>query len=269
MVLSASIGALGALGSAGLGLISANHMSGKAYQRAIGLMQEQARLNYKYAQKSAENSPTWNRQGLETAGYNPMLAVQNATSGANSSWASPQGYQQDQATDAITNGVRNGTEMAQLAINQQQTDSNVKLNEAQSRKSISEAINNEIHSKYLDKREENELGQIGAETDKLIRETSYYDQLAENMEAERRLQEMGINVNAGNVRYQADKAFNASTYASNVNERNNKRNNRTNTTLEHIRHPYSSFGHKVYTSGKGDNSQYYRNNSSIYRNAGW
>lgn len=228
MVLSASIGALGALGSAGLGLISANHQSGKAYQRAIGLMHEQARLNYQYAQKSAENSPTWNRQGLESAGYNPMLAVQNATSGANSSWTSSQGYQQDQATDVITNGVRNGTEMAQLAMQQKQTDSTVALNESQARKNIAESSGIDIHNKYLDAREQKELGRIDAETKQLTADTNYksamIDAIDKNIELQREIALLqsatGINIaNIGSnaTKYAADKSFDSSKYSTDNN----------------------------------------------------
>lgn len=209
---SGLIGALGALGSAGIGAISANFQSGKAFGRMLYAMQEQARLNYDYGQKSLLNSPSSTRQGLVNAGYNPMLAVSNATSGANSGWTSSGAYQQDQQTDAITNGIRNGTDMAQLAINQQQTDSNVKLNEAQARNAISDSIGKEIHNKYLPEREEKELGQIGAATDKLIRETSYYDQLAENLEAQRRLQEMGINLDYRARLYAADKGYAGTVY---------------------------------------------------------
>lgn len=79
-----------ALGGFGLNVAS-NYLSGlfnTGFQKE--LQENQAKVNYKYAEKSAKNTPTWNRAGLESAGYNPMLAVQNAVSGANSSWTSSQ-----------------------------------------------------------------------------------------------------------------------------------------------------------------------------------
>lgn len=43
-----------------------------------------AQLKYKYDQKYAENTPTWNKTGYEKAGLNPMLAMGNANSAAQS-----------------------------------------------------------------------------------------------------------------------------------------------------------------------------------------
>ena len=40
------------------------------------LMKYQAKLNYNYSQKDLKNKWTANRQGLEKAGYNPMLALE-------------------------------------------------------------------------------------------------------------------------------------------------------------------------------------------------
>lgn len=47
-------------------------------------MRDQAALQYKYAERYALNSPSWNIKGLRDAGLNPMLAVSNGVNlGAN------------------------------------------------------------------------------------------------------------------------------------------------------------------------------------------
>lgn len=95
MVVSAGAIAAMKLGAAALGVggsflgsSSAKKSAYKQYQYQSALQRQAAKLNYDYSLKSAENMPTSTRKGLEAANYNPMLAVQNATSGANSSWTS-------------------------------------------------------------------------------------------------------------------------------------------------------------------------------------
>lgn len=250
MVLSATIGALGSLGAAGIGAISANYQSGKAFNRMISAMREQAQLNYDYGIKSLENSPTAQRKGLETAGYNPMLAVQNANSGANAGWTSQGGYQQDQATDAISNGIRNGTEMAQLAINQQQAD-------AQSDQAYAEADKAKVEKNallqkmpYISDREKAEINNI--EKDSLMKESQIHniDETTRFIEKEyelrKRLGEMGIAVQ----RRGQDLSYNASTYASNVSRANNISTNRTTRGSFGLGHFHAFMGVKNKNANK-------------------
>lgn len=237
--------------SGGLGLLGQYLNVG--YQKE--LQEHAGAVNYKYAEKTSRNQPTWNRAGLESAGYNPMLAVQNATSGANSGWTSTgQANPVDLAGDVST-GIANAQSFQRLRNETAQTDSNIKLNEANSRNAIQDSISKEIHNKYLDSREQKELGQIGAQTDKLIRETSFLDQLADNMEAQRRLQEMGINLDYRARIYGANKGYAGTVYNANTNERMNKLTNeinevnnlRTNKTNRKYKHWQGlGFGHTGY-----------------------
>ena len=86
--ISALIGGGSALGSFAGNILG----STLSFRRQKQLMEHQAALNYQYGQATALNSPSWNRKGLESAGYNPMLAVQNATSGVNSNFAAQSTY---------------------------------------------------------------------------------------------------------------------------------------------------------------------------------
>lgn len=258
LALAAGIGALGSLASTGLGIVSANSQSGKAFGRQLYAMQRQAELNYEYSQKSAENSPSWNRKGLEAAGYNPMLAVQNATSGANSSWTSPNSAPTDQATDAITNGVRNGTEMAQLAINQKQV-------EAQSDQAYAEADKAKVEKNamlekmpYISSREKSEIANL--EKDSLLKESQIHNIdettrfIEKNYELQRRLGEMGINLDYQSKIYGANKAFEASKYGSNLNlsgvKYSSNKSYNASTYRDTLNHPYWRILHRFYSSGK-------------------
>lgn len=181
----------------------------RAYWYARALQDQQYDLQQKGYRESYGNI----RTGLESAGYNPMLAVQSSAPNTAVSGGTP--VQSNAPVDPNLSG--SALDIARLNNETTQTDSTVQLNKANARSATAEAISKEIHNQYLNEREEKELGQIGAETDKLIRETSYYDQLAENMEAQRRLQELGINMDYAGRVYAANKSYNASTYATDVN----------------------------------------------------
>lgn len=57
--------------SSAFGLIGAN----RGYKQSKRLARYQAKLNYKYAQKYALNSPSWTVHGYRAAGINPILAA--------------------------------------------------------------------------------------------------------------------------------------------------------------------------------------------------
>lgn len=82
---ASAIGALGSLGSSLLG----SALSSYEQQQ---LMSYQAKLNYKYGKKTALNQYGWQRQGLEKAGYNPLLALGGAEGVPSTGWSSPNGY---------------------------------------------------------------------------------------------------------------------------------------------------------------------------------
>lgn len=87
------IGAFGSIIGAGLnGLLNASAAE-TAYHHQRDLMNLQAKLNYKYAKKSTLNQYQWQRQGLENANFNPMLALQGAEGVANTGWTAGQSVQ--------------------------------------------------------------------------------------------------------------------------------------------------------------------------------
>lgn len=81
------------------------------YQRL--LQAQAAALNYKYSIKSAQNLPGATRQGYESAGYNPMLAVQNGVSNASSFTSAGTAGSFDSAA-AISSGVANAIDFSRL-----------------------------------------------------------------------------------------------------------------------------------------------------------
>lgn len=110
MVLAASIGALGSLGSGFVSAGASNVSSRKAFQRQQALQEQAARLNYdysiKYNRNTLQNNPLYTRQGLEKGGYNPMLAVQNGTSGTGaSSFTSAGQAPQHDMSQAVSNAM--------------------------------------------------------------------------------------------------------------------------------------------------------------------
>lgn len=200
------------LGSAAIGAFSANASSRKQYKYQKKLMQQQAALNYEYAEKSARNTPTWNRAGLEDAGYNPMLAVQNATFGANSNWTSGGSVNAPDYSGAMESGVNSVMSYINAKNQTAQTESQVKTNEATAENQRAEAANKRAENPYISRREEANIGKIGAETSKLDAETDYNKAAIENMKArielDRELGFAGIDAQY----YSADKSYNATKY---------------------------------------------------------
>lgn len=114
----------GSLGSSLIGAFASNASSKKQYKYQSALQAQAAALNYKYGLMSLENGPTSTRKGLVDAGYNPMLAVQNSTSGANSGWTTTGQAQNVDYGQAISNAfdfqrIKNETKTAESTANLQ------------------------------------------------------------------------------------------------------------------------------------------------------
>lgn len=261
---ASGLSALGGFASAAM----ANASSGKAFGRQLYAMQRQAELNYEYGQKSALNSPSWNRKGLENAGFNPMLAVQNGTTGSNSAWTSQGSAPMADLSGAYASGVANAQSVQRLKNETDVADSQSDTNYATADKSKAEkaAIIEELP--YIGKNSKAKYMKTEMESAKLENDIHYQNEYLNYLENSLKLNEKlglmgldvkkyGIDVGAAASRFASQMSYNASTYASNVNEHNNIRTNRVNTSLEHIRHPYASLFHKGYTSGK-DYSPSYR-----------
>lgn len=128
-----------------------------SYQYSKKLAKYEAELNYKYARKNAENSPSWQRQGLESAGYNPMLAIQNGIGSSNSSWSTADQFNMQQPT---TNAI----DLARLRNETNTAESQIELNNANSELANAQAVEQVIKNKYVDESIKTQLANTLAST---------------------------------------------------------------------------------------------------------
>lgn len=198
--------AIGAIGGAAIGAFSSNSSSYKSYKYARKLQEQAARLNYDYAQKSALNSPSWNRFGLESAGYNPMLAVQNSTSGANSSWTSNGGSTAFDMSQGISSGVANAQSFQRLKNETQQAESVSDANYATADKAKAEKAEISARLPYVSKRQKAEIANL--EADAQLAEAQKHN-LKERIELERYINDSGL----ATTRRGQNLQYNASTYS--------------------------------------------------------
>lgn len=257
------IGAAGSIGAGFLGSHASATSAARQYWYQRALQEQAAELNYNYSLKSAENMPTSTRKGLVSAGYNPMLAVQNSTGGANASFTSAGTAGTYNEADAISSGIANATNYANLINQEKQTNSTVATNEAvadanyaNADKAKAEKATLMERMPWISKREKAEIGNIEKDSLKKEAEIHNIDEttrfIEKDFELRQKLGMMGIDVQ----RYGINKNYASSIYNSDTLERNNQRTNRVNTSLEHIRHPYASFAHKSYTAGKDYKGSY-------------
>lgn len=200
-------------GLLGVGASALNGAINTAYSKE--LQEHQGAVNYKYAEKTARNNPSWNRAGLESAGYNPMLAVQNATSGANAGWTSGNTVTGSDISGDAGNFISNAQSFQRLENETNQTNSNIEANQATARNQNAEASNREAENPFISKREQANIGRLSAETSKLQRETEYFDALEKNLEEMRRINELGVNLNYKSSIYGSNQSYNAQTYSAN------------------------------------------------------
>lgn len=197
-VLGASAGALGNVAGAGL-----------SYGQQKKLSEHQAKVNYQYAEKSARNTPTWNRAGLETAGYNPMLAVQNSTSGANAGWTSTPSANAPDIAGGFSSGIANVQSFQRLKNETGVAETQAKTNEATAENQLSQAINNLEENKYIGSKRKAEISNITGDT--ALKEAQI-DNMKKRLELDRYINDSGL----ATTRRGQDKIYNASTYATNV-----------------------------------------------------
>lgn len=190
--------AIGNVLSTAIGVVAANHGAYKQYKYNKKLQAQAAKLNYDYGIKSLQNSPSAQRQGLESAGYNPMLAVQNSTTGANAGWTSNSSVEAPDYPGAISAGIANAQSFKRLENETRTAESQIKTNEATAENQSAEAANKRAQNPYISKQAEAELGKTSAETAKLRSDTEYNSAMIENMksrlELDRALGFAGINI---------------------------------------------------------------------------
>lgn len=228
--------------SAGIGALSANASSKKQFKYQSALQAQAAKLNYDYSLKSAQNMPSATREGLESGGYNPMLAVQNATSGANSSWTSAGQSTAPDYNAGITQGVANAQSFQRLKNETNQAESASDANYATADKAKAEKAEISARLPFVSRRQKAEIANL--EADAQLAEAQKHN-LKERLELDRYINDSGLAV----TRRGQDKIYNASTLSS---------------TLSH---PFARFAHKSWKSGSG---QQRRSDLPDYvRNAGF
>lgn len=240
---SAILGASSALGSVASSFIS-NATSAKAQKRSFQYAKQLQQHQYDLSQQGYRETPGNQRIGMESAGYNPMLALGNVGTSTAVAGGTPVSAN---ATD--TTGIREAI-MQKVSLQNQtkQTDATVENLDSSTRKNEAEAQGTLLHNKYIDDREKSEIANIQADTQQ---KSAVIENMKQRLELDRMLgimnvnaQIYGSNATSSAMRYSADKAYNASTYSAD-------KNYGASTYSSSLSHPWANFGRKVWKDGSG------------------
>lgn len=202
---------IGALGNIAGGLLS-NSLSVYKMQQ---LADYQAALNYRYAKKSALNSPTWNRQGLEKADFNPMLALGNM-SGAQSSWTSSQNPMTADFSNVGSSAVSNA-----LAVKQQDNQDRLTTAQEQNYNADSVLKNNQAITQMYEQLERlNHADLMKAQKQLTDKNVSWYDkqQAREDLRVANEIERTGNDFKVGMAQAIASQiSANANQISANAN----------------------------------------------------
>lgn len=225
MVASAAIGAgISAIGGLASSMLSSRGSKGqqaRAYNYARQLQQQQ----YDLGILGLKEGSSATREGLEKAGYNPMLALGNVGNGVSVAGGSPVGAN---ATDV--SGIRDAANNAAMVLNQtKQTEATTDAQYALADKTKAEKATIVERLPYVSKQAKADYMKTAMESAKLENDIHYQDEMVnyyqKSLDNARKIAE----IHAGAQKYGADKAYNASTYASNVNRQNNISSNQVST----------------------------------------
>lgn len=235
-VVGAGIGALGNV----IGGLSSNALSSQQMKEMASYT---AKLNYKYWKKQMLNQPTFYRQGLESANYNPMLALGGMQSG-NSNWS-----QMANPTTPDMSNIGSSTISNALAVKQQEnqnrsTDANVEKTNAETQLTQSkvvtesfEQMKKQVETMEIDTRRQlNQKNIDWYETDQLRKTldslTNYKRMLNDY--------ELGIRNVQVNSAIAGSQQMNAVTNAKDVNSQIDIRNQEKKIKQWEADHPYQS-----------------------------
>lgn len=194
--------AVGAIGGALVGALGSNASSYKQYKYNKALQSQAAKLNYDYSIKSAKNTPSAMRYGLESAGYNPMLAVQNSTSGANSNWTSNSSVSAPDYNSGITQGISNAQSFQRLANETMQAESASDANYANADKAKAEKAEITARLPFIPERQRKEIVKLEADTQFI---EAQKHNLKERLDLDRQLGFAGIDANLYGSNVQREK----------------------------------------------------------------
>lgn len=217
--LSNNASSLASIGSSFISAATSKGAQARAFNYAKQLQQHQ----YDLTQKGYLEGPKNQRQGLESAGYNPMLALGNVGSGVSVSGGTPV------AANAVdTSGIRDAISQKVTLQNQtKQTEASSDEAYANADKAKAEKATIIERLPYVRKQAKADYMETTMRTAKLENDIHYQNEflnyLDKSLEVQQRLGEMGFanakdvaRIGAGATRYASDKAYNASTYSADV-----------------------------------------------------
>ena len=251
MASALTAGQIAGLGSlfTGMNFVGSIAGSNLSAHKASKLAQLQAALNYKYNKKWALEGAGYNRQGLEAAGYNPMLAVQNGTSGANANFASANSSQDIDFSGDIASGIANAQSFQRLKNETDVASSQQDVNYANADKIKAEKATLVERLPFVSKQAKADYMKTEMESAKLENDIHYQNEylnyLDNSLKLQQRLGEMGLYVQ---MRGQ-DKVYNASTYSAD-------KAYKSSVYASGLSHPYSKILHKTYNSGRDYKGSY-------------
>lgn len=242
------------ISSAGSSLFSSmfsNATTGKQQRRAYEYARALQQQQYDLSLKGFKEAPKAQRTGLETAGYNPMLALGNVGNGVSVAGGTPVN-----ANSTDVSGIRDSISQAvQLKNQSDQTDASTDALYAQADKAKAEKAAIVERLPYISKQAKADYMKTSMDAAKLENDIHYQNEylnyLEKSLEVQQRLGEMGFS-NAKDVakiygsatRYGADRSYNATTYSAN-------KSYGASIYSSSLSHPYSSFGRKVWKDGSG------------------
>lgn len=215
------------IGSAGSGLFSSlfsNATTGKQQRRAYEYARQLQQQQYDLSLRGFKEAPSAQREGLTSAGYNPMLALGNIGSGVSVAGGTPVN---SNATDV--SGIRESISTAvQLSNQTKQTEADADAAYANADKAKAEKAAIVQRLPYIGKQAKADYMKTTMESAELENRIHYQNEYLNYLENSLKLQErlgiMGFSnarevagINASALRYSADRSYNASTYATDTN----------------------------------------------------
>lgn len=181
----------------------------QAYKYAKKLQQHQ----YDLSIQGYKEAPSAQRQGLESANYNPMLALGNVGNGVSVAGGTPVSANAMDVSglrDAVSQKVQlqNQTAQTEALTDAQYADADLK--KAQKATELERLP-------WVSKREKAEYQKTAMETAKLENDIHYQNEYVNYLKSSLANAREVAEIQASASRYGSDKAYNASTYASNIN----------------------------------------------------
>lgn len=217
--LSGNSSLLGSLGSSLVSNATAKAAQARAFNYARALQQQQ----YDLSLKGYKEAPSAQRFGLESAGYNPMLALGNVGSGVSVAGGTPVN-----ANSTDVTGIRDSISTAvQLKNQTDQTEASTDQMYAEADKAKAEKSTIIARLPYVSKQAKVDYIKTQAEAAKLENDIHYQNEYINYLKSsltnakeialiEAEVKKYSADSSSKAMRYSADRAYNASTYASNV-----------------------------------------------------